>query len=370
MIRILHFVHGLAKSGGLSNCVMNYYRNIDRSKIQFDFVYFRECESDFKEEIAQMGGRYFKLTEPSFNFSYYKEGKSFFESHHGEWAAIHCHALFAAFFYADIARKQGVKNVIAHAHSTVYGKGLLRSLRNYIIIRGTRIKANHYVACGEKAGRFLFGDSNFENGKVTIFNNAVDCKRSKYSEEKRRILREDLSLGDAFVVGHVGGFSIVKNHTYLLDIFKIIKQMHPNSKMLFIGGAGIASGSTREQVKEKTSHLGLKDDVLFLGVRNDIGDLLSVMDAYVLPSQFEGLPLSLVEAQVNGLPCYVSDVVTREASIGLCTFLSIQDEPEKWAKQILNFQIVNRERGTDLAKKAGFDISSEAQKLASFYYKM
>ncbi len=369
MIRVLHVVHGLFKSGGLANFVMNYYRNIDRSQVQFDFLYFIEDKYSFRDEIERLGGRCFRMNEPSISLRYRKEFDDFFKCHCGEWKVMHCHALFAAALLGDIAKRNGMPCIIAHAHSTVYGKGLLRKMRNFLIIQMTRNKADYYVACGEKAGRFLFGDKAYNEGKVRVFNNAIDVERFVFSVETRNRVRKELCIGDALVVGHVGGFSIVKNHTFLVDIFGEILKRHPNSVLLLIGGEGVASGSTRDEIINKVQNLGLSDHIKFLGVRNDVDAFLSALDVYCQPSIFEGMPISVVEAQTCGLPCVLSDSITREVSIGNSTFLPLSAPASVWAEEIIKEWEMGFDRGKGLimARTAGFDIKENVSDLLNFY---
>ena len=158
MIRILHVVHALTRGGGLCNFIMNYYRNMDRSKIQFDFIYFKEAENDFKEEISQLGGRYFRWHEPGLNFAFQKEAEKFFAEHANVYTAMHCHALFALPAYGRIARKYGVRHIIAHSHSVSYGEhGFVRKVRNYCFVRCCRLFADERLACSENAAQFMFG---------------------------------------------------------------------------------------------------------------------------------------------------------------------------------------------------------------------
>lgn len=369
MIRVLHVVHGLFKSGGLANCVMNYYRNIDRTQVQFDFLYFIENDYSFRDEIESLGGRCFRLNEPSLSFNYRKESDEFFKLHNGEWIAMHCHALFAAALFGDSAKKNGIPCIIAHAHSTVYGKGIIRKMRNYAIIQMTRWTADYYVACGEKAGRFLFGNKAYNRGKVTIFNNAINIEKFAFSIDNRQKIRKELGIGDNLVLGHVGGFAGVKNHTFLIDIFVEILKRVPNSFLLLAGGEGTASGSTKSEIVAKVNALGISEYVKFLGVRSDIFAVLSALDVYCQPSIFEGMPISVIEAQTCGLPCVLSDTITRGVDIGNSTFLPLSESAEYWAETIIQkcSCCSSREQGILLAQKAGFDIKVVVSDMLNFY---
>lgn len=372
MIRILHIVHALTQSGGLSNCIMNYYRNINRKEIQFDFIYFRDCEKSFINEITELGGKCYKFTEPSLNIRFYKEAVNFFKDHSGEYTAIHCHALFAACIYGRIAHQNGIKHVIAHAHSTIYGEGIFKKIRNYIIIKRTRRIADEFVACSNEAGCFMFGNNAVKSGKVKVIKNAIDCEKYKFSIEKRLKERKEFctDTDNDFVIGHVGGFGPVKNHKYIIDVFEQVLRECPESRLVLIGGEGIAAGSTKAEIKKKVKNLGIDNRVSFLGVRSDVAELLFSMDAFIFPSVFEGLPIALIEAQTSGLRCYASDVITKEADIGLCNFLSIKEKPEKWANIILREKEEfkhNRSQWFSVANNCGFNIKNETNKLIALY---
>lgn len=366
MVRVLHFVHALTRSGGLSNFIMNYYRQIDRSKIQFDFVYFREVESDFKDEIASLGGRCFKFTEPSFNLSYKRECEEFFEAHKGEYSAIHCHALFAAAFYGVIAKKYGISNVIVHSHSNSYGNGFLRKARNFYLIKRACSIATQRLACSEDAARFMFGSRALKKGKVQVISNAIDCKKYFFDESIRAEVKKELGLTDEFVVGHVGGFAPWKNHLFLIDVFNEIHKKRPDSVLLLIGADGVASGSTKKDIIRKVNELGFEDKVMFLGVRNDINRLMMAMDYFVLPSTIEGFGLVLVEAQASGLAALASANVPTEAKCtDLVSYLPLEDGAEKWAREILKEKDNNRKIDSTMLDK--YDIEKQKKVLEGIY---
>ncbi len=367
MKRILHFVHALTRGGGLSNFVMNYYRNIDRSKVQFDFVYFREVESDFKDEITALGGRYFKFTEPSIGFAYKKEAEAFFKEHKNEYAAMHCHVLFAAAVYSDIAKKYGIKNIIVHSHNVGYGVGIIRQIRNYYFVKKAALCATHKLACSENAATFMFGKKSVKNGEVTVISNAIDCRKYIFDEEIRKNVREKLGVENKLVLGHVGGFAKQKNHIFLIDVFNEVHKKIPDSVLLLIGADGIASGSTKGEIVEKVKALGLEESVMFLGVRKDVNHLMMAMDVFVFPSIFEGFGLVLVEAQSSGLPCFASENVPRTAKCtGIVKFLPLDNGAEKWAEDILKLNL-NNVREKDISLFEMYNIECQRVILENIY---
>lgn len=369
MIRILHIVHVLTNGGGLSNFIMNYYRNIDRTKIQFDFIYFKETEDDFKEEITSFGGRYFKFPEPtSGNFVTTRE--KFFAEYAHEYTAIHCHVLFAATFFADSAKKHGIKNVIAHAHSTEYGSGLVRKIRNWFFIESAKHKSDYALACSRKAGEFMFGKKMMSSGKVSVIPNAIDCSKYLFSDAYRTDIRKELGIENNFVIGNVGGFVPLKNHSFLIDVFKIVHDKNPDAVLLLAGGEGTTS-DTKPQIIDKVKSLRLEDCVKFLGIRRDINKIMSSLDVFVLPSLFEGFGLVMLEAQLSGLPCIASSTVPLETK---CTenakYLELSKGANYWADEILKYGDTNNDRVIDITAFDSYNLDRQSHLLCDIYSKM
>ncbi len=369
MIRVLHIVHVLSRGGGLSNFIMNYYRNLDRSKIQFDFIYFKECESDFKDEIEALGGRYYKMPEPSFSSAFFRARREFFSTHRDEYSVIHCHALFAAAFFGKFAKKYGAKKIIIHSHSADYGSGLLRKVRNRLIVALGKKNSDVYAACSDKAARFMFGQRAIDNGKAFVINNSIPCEKYRFDETVRAELREELRIPkDAMVVCHIGGFVPLKNHSFLVDVFEKLHTQNPNSFLLLLGGDGTANGSTKEEIREKVNRLKLSDSVKFLGVRNDVCRILSAVDCLVMPSFIEGAGIALIEAQAAGVCCAASTNVPRSVNCtGRVQYLELDAGADAWAAVVM--QIGNGyDRWVDGDKLADFDINKQTSKLMELYF--
>lgn len=369
MKRILHFVHALTQSSGLTNSIMNYYRHLDTSLIQFDFVYFTVAESSIIDEITRMGGRVFRFTEPKHFFKCLKERKAFFKNHKNEYFAIHGNALFAVLFYGQVAKRNGISHVISHAHSTVYGESFLSKLRNYFVIRMTRLIATDFLACSKQAGVFLFGQRVGNSEKVLVIHNAIDCDKYQFSSVERSNVRKELKIQDnEFALCHVGGFKAVKNHGFILDVFYEYLKNNPESKLILVGGeSGVEKNITR-YLSSKIEKMKIQQKVVMAGVRSDINSILSGMDGFIFPSLYEGLPTALIEAQASGLDCIVSDVVTNEIDIGLCHFISLEEDLSIWRDAISQYCSNKKDRKVycDIAKES-FDIDHEARKLQQFY---
>ncbi len=368
MIRILHIVHALTRGGGLSNYIINYYDRIDRNRIQFDFVFFKETENNFKEEISLLGGNYFKWNEPDLRLRYKKEARRFFEEHKGEYTAIHCHVLFAVAAYADIAREYGVK-VIAHSHSVGYGQnGLLRKIRNYYFVKTCKYKSDYKLACSVDAAVFMYGKKEYKAGKVVFLNNSVDCEKFYFNQKSRDEIRTELGLKDRFTIGHVGGFTSPKNHKRLIELFSQFLDYNPNSVLLLVGGEGLVSGSTMDEIKRMVNTLGIEDKVIFTGIRSDVNKLMMGMDLFIFPSKFEGFGLVLVEAQASGLKCIASDKVPKDSK---CTdrivFLPLDDD-NKWIDEMKSAE--DKDRSVDKKDFDKYNIRLNAKRMEEFYQEL
>lgn len=336
MIRILHIVHAITRGGGLCNMIMNYYRFIDRTQIQFDFLYFKDSEVTFQSEIESMGGRCFKMSEPSISISFFKEREAFFELHEGEWKAIHCHALFASAVFAKVAKRHKISRCYSHSHNVGYGKGNpIKLLRNKYFIHQAKILGDTHIACSKDAAIFMFGEKEYQSGKAVIIKNAIDLHKYWFNELQRREMRRELGVEDKLAIGHVGGLTPQKNHSFLVDVFYNIQLKYPDSVLLLVGGEGIASGSTKQLLIDKVNSYGIADKVKFLGLRNDVNAIVQAFDVFVFPSLFEGLGIVLIEAQASGLPCIVSPAVPNEARV-LQSYVSMDNlvDADSWVKAI------------------------------------
>jgi len=362
-IRVLHFVSSLSKSSGVMSVIMNYYRHINREKIQFDFAFFKDIDNTYEEEIKNYGGKVFLIPKPS--------NKSFKERFaeilvQNKYIALHIHEVYLTFLLAPIAKKNGIPNIITHSHATMYSDKLISSIRNRILCLRLKKHATHYFACSKAAGEFLYGKKSLNSGSVVIINNAIDLQKYKFNQSVRDIVRRELGLQNNFVVGHIGRFNKQKNHIFLIEIFDKIRRKNPRAKLLLVG-----EGPLFEQVKEKINQLDVSEDIILLGKRNDVPALLQAMDVFILPSLFEGLPVVAVEAQASGLPIVMSSNITMEVGLHNYKFISLNETPEHWADEVLKMYKVNaRDDASDILVKYGFDINVEANKLEKLYMDM
>lgn len=356
-IRVCQVV-GKWLGGGVESVVMNYYRHIDRSKVQFDFI----CDEDSKfipyEEIKQLGGRIYIVPSYKKLFSFIREVRKVIRQNN--YQIVHSHLSTLSIFPLYAAKKEHVPVRIAHSHSTYSWKEFTRTLVKFILKPFSKVYATNYFACSEEAGKFLFGKKAFEKGKINIMYNAIELNSFMYNEEIRNKIRSELNISsDTIVFGHAGRFVKTKNHEFLIDAFNEYHKLNPNSMLLLIG-----KGELENVIRSKIWDLHLSRSVKFLGFRTDINDLYQAMDIFLLPSLYEGLGMTLIEAQVSGLPCITSNFVPQEANINNKVVFEELDI-EKWVNNMKNINIDNRS-DVDVST-SGYSIDNEAINLMNKY---
>lgn len=361
-IRVAHIID-VMDNGGIEAVVMNYYRNIDKEKVQFDFITSDVSSLPQKEEIERLGGKIYITPRFTKIFKYNKALKKIFKENN--YDIVHCHMGTLALFPLRIAKKCKVKIRIAHSHSTSNKKEWKRNLIKNILRPFSKIYATHYFACGELSGEYLFGKKTHQKGKIYILDNSIDIETFKYDEEIRKKTRKKLELEKKFVVGHIGRFVSQKNHLYLIDVFKEIHEAKKDSVLLLVG-----EGPLEEEVKERVAFYNLEDKVIFFGSTKNTANLYNAMDCFLLPSLYEGLPVVGLEAQVNGLNCIFSDKVTKEIKINNnVMFLPIDDESKKqWKNNVIENMIENREIGKCAFYGSKYDITKSSKNLVELYY--
>ncbi|RSK53479.1 glycosyltransferase family 1 protein [Bacillus canaveralius] len=360
-IRILQVVT-IMNRGGLETMLMNYYRQINRSKIQFDFMVHRDEEGHYDQEILNLGGKIYRMPQikPG-NYRLYFQLLDDFFVNHPEYKVVHAHINENSSFVLRAAKRAGVQCRIAHSHTSDLGIDYKLPFRLYA---RTVMKNNpsEYFACSNNAAEWLFGKKKIDADKVTILKNAINLDEFKYNEKVRIDTRGKLNIKDQLVIGHVGRFHKSKNHEFLVDVFKSIHKRHPSSMLLLVG-----EGDTRLTIEKKVANLGLHSAVKFLGLRKDITQLMQAMDLFLFPSFFEGAPVALIEAQAAGLQCVVSDTISKESNLtGLVKYLNIRDSSEVWADKILNLSFEHTDTSQQLVKN-GYDIVTMANSLSKYY---
>lgn len=356
-IRVLQVVTYMGR-GGLETMLMNYYRHIDHSKVQFDFLTHREFDGDYDKEIKELGGNVYHLSNLNpLSTSYKKSLNDFFENH-PEYKIVHSHLDCMAGIPLKYAKLNNVPLRIAHAHNSNQTKDLKYPLKLFYK-RNIKKNANYLFACGDEAGKWMFNTDNFK-----VLNNAIDAKDYTFNMNIRNDKRKEFGISDdSIMVGHVGRFFPQKNHEFLIDIFNQFHKDHLNSYLMLVG-----EGELKTSIQDKVNTLGLEDYVIFTGLRSDVNELLQAMDVFLFPSLYEGLPVSIVEAQAAGLPCLISDKVPIECKkTDLVYQLSLEDSVNTWADKIYELSHITRRDTYEEIKESGFDIVENAKWLENFY---
>lgn len=350
--------------GGVEAVVMNYYRHIDRDKIQFDFI----CDDDSTriptEEIEKLGGKVILIPPYQKVFKYHKTLKKVLQE--GQYKIVHSHINALSVFSLWAAKSAGVPVRIAHSHSTSNKKEWKKTLLKNILRPFSKAFATDYFCCSELAGRWLFGNKTYDQGKVYLLNNAIDVDKFKYDEKIRKEKRKELNIKDnQLVIGHIGRFVQQKNHEFLIDIFNEIYKQDKNAILLLIG-----EGPLKEEIQNKVDELRLDKNVKFLGQRSDANELYQAMDLFLFPSLYEGLGMVLIEAQCAGLPCIASIEVPQIAKISdKFVFENLKENPKKWADICLKF--LKEKSIRKISEKSlniqNYNIKNEAKKLKNKY---
>lgn len=362
IIRVLHVLGGLNR-GGAETMIMNLYRHIDRSKVQFDFVLHTTDKCDYEDEVSSLGGRiHFVPRYTGKNHFKYKEAwRLIFESY-SEYKIIHGHVRSTAAIYLKIAKKFRLVT-IAHSHSISSGKGgkaLIKNTLQYPI----RYIADYRFACSEIAGEWLFGKRACREGNYFIIKNSIDINEFVFRQDIRNEVRGRLNIAGKLVIGHIGRFCTPKNHEFIIDIFKSLHIRNNNTVLLLVG-----EGELKSHIEKKVADLDLKDSVIFTGAMSDVSGYLHAMDVFLFPSLFEGLGMVLIEAQTSGLNCVVADTVPKEAFItDLVKVVSLSRSVEYWAETILQYNKNDlRKNMGNIVEAAGYAITDNSRKLEKFY---
>ncbi|MDO5131607.1 MAG: glycosyltransferase family 1 protein [Eubacteriales bacterium] len=368
MVKILHELAYL-DGGGVARLLYDYYAHMDRARIRFDFMILDDGgEGILEKPLREMGCRIFRLPslrkDPARRLRRMKEILL-----EGGYDAVHSHIADRSCILLSMAKRCGVRHRFAHSHIAREDCGRVKRAVNLVFLRRARSAATQLFACGEDAGLYMWGKRAMERGRVRIMRNAVSIDRFRYDPAARREAARELGLEGRHVVGIVGRLEHQKNHAFLLDVFAKLRDLDRDAVLLVIGG-----GSLADSLEEKARQTGILPQVRFLGVRSDVDRLLNVLDVFVLPSFYEGLPVVLVEAQANGLPAVASDAITREMAVtDLVRFLPCNTDPARWAQEIARILADGpgtarpRESYAGEIARAGYDIVKESRRMQRFY---
>lgn len=355
-MRVLQIVPTLTHNGGIESCILNYYRKLCSHNICFDFIVNGDTDLLLEEEINDYGGMVYKL--PVFKL---KNICNIIENatqimKKNNYDIIHCHGANMAFMYFSIAKKVGIKNRILHSHQSMYADKLMHKWRNVPLIKIGKMLSTEYAACSKIAGDFLFGDNPY-----MLINNAVDVAKFTFNPNKRDELRNKHKLDDKILIGQIGRFTEQKNHFFTLDLLKKLDEKNKGKYKLLLFG----DGSLKKSIQDKINFLGLENDVIFMGIHDDMNDYYNMLDICVLPSLYEGLSLAAVECQCNGLLLFMSENVAKETKI-ISSAKILKLDIDIWNKEVTCANL-NRNNEFNKIRDAGFDIDFEAQKLYTFY---
>ena len=280
---IIAHIMGKWNGGGVESVVMNYYRNIDRNKIQFHFLCDEDSTDIPYEEIEKLGGKVIVIPPYQKLFKYQKELYRIFKENN--YKIVHSHINALSVFPLRIAKKAGVPIRIAHSHSTSNKKEWKKNILKMILRPLSKLYANNYFACTEYAGKWLFGKKIVERKELNVINNAIDLKKFEFNENTRKALREELGIkDDTLIIGHVGRFMKQKNHEFLVEVFNEVYKKNQNTLLILIG-----QGPLLSEIKQKAINLNIEDKIKFIGQVTDIEKYYNIMDIFLFPSIYEGL---------------------------------------------------------------------------------
>ncbi|MFG6394849.1 MAG: glycosyltransferase family 1 protein [Lachnospiraceae bacterium] len=353
-IAIIHTI-GLQYEG-ITSVIYNYCSNMDMDGLEFYFISSGTVQKDIKNKFQNLGRIYETSNRKKHTFNYCKEIYRILKKH--KFDVVHIHGNSGTMMIeTTISKICGIRKILVHCHNTNCRHPYL----NKIMAPVMKMTSDVYLACSNEAARWLFG-----NSKYIVLKNSINVQMFQFNAGIRSFYRKEMKLEDCFVIGHVGHFTEQKNHDFIIDIFKHITNKEPKARLLLIG-----DGPYLKKIQEKAKAYKLTDKIVFTGVRKDITELYNVIDIFLLPSKWEGLPLVMLEAQASGLPLLVSDVITKEAK---CTkkvfYKSLEDSSKNWAEKILEIKsnnYIRQESFSEDLKKRGFDIKSETIKLKKIY---
>ena len=366
MIRVLHSVSNMDRAG-IETMLMNYYRNMDREQIQFDFLCNKKKPGAYDQEILALGGRIYRT--PGLNPFKYPEYLKFMQTlfqENPDYRIVEAHNGALGVYALYAAKKNKIPVRIFHAHGASISRDWKLPLK--LVCKALLpLNMNHHFSCGTAAAACYFPRKTVAGEDYVLVPNAIELSKFRYDDLLRQRIRREYGLEEKHIVGHVGRFSPQKNHVFLLEVFSQLRTIDPMAHLVLIGEGGL-----QEKMKQKVKAMGLENAVSFLGNISNVNEWYQAFDVFVLPSIWEGLPVVGVEAQTADLPCIFADTVTAEIGILEKTrFLDLKEGCDRWA-QAVQVALQNKER-TDVSAviaRHGYDISVESRKLQARYLKL
>lgn len=360
-IRVLH-VMGKMNGGGVESMVMTYYRHIDKSMIQFDFIVDNDSRHVPYKEIENYGGRVYSIS-PYQNINQYKRDlKKVFASY--PYTIIHSHINALSVFPLNAAKKAGIPVRIAHSHSTAAAGETAKNAVKNVLRPFSTLYPTHYCSCSRGAGEWLFGKKISEGKKLTIINNGIEIDRFQFKQAERKKLRQELQLTGKYVIGHTGRLCFQKNQTFLIELMDKLSEREKDTVLLLVG-----DGPDRQKLMKQAVKAGIENKVIFLGNKTEVSQYYQAMDIFLFPSRYEGFGISAIEAQISGLPALLSKNVPAEVGLTQrCNFLSIEDNLDEWIDfihlykedPIRQFQV----------KSDDYDILTNVKQLEEYYHSL
>ncbi|MFD0713725.1 glycosyltransferase family 1 protein [Paenibacillus sp. GCM10027626] len=369
-IKVLHVV-GKMHPGGIETLLMNVYRHIDRERFEFHFAVQTEERAFYDEEIEQLGGTIIRQPHPQKGLARFRRQLEANIRRHGPYDAVHSHIFSFSGYVLKICKDMGIPVRISHSHTVHRSevKSLLRKAYLAYMRHLIRRNATHLLGCSRTSCESLFGADCWNDPRVDVFPNAIALEPYATLPAERSALRERIGLdkGAAPLFAHIGRFQEMKNHPFLLDRFAEFAQSSPDARLILIG-----DGPQRLHIEERVRELGLASQVVFLGQRKDIPELLGAVDGFILPSLIEGLGIVVIEAQAAGVPCLVSEAVPKEAdlNLGLVRQLRLDDTPQLWVEamqQLLHSSQPDWDKRRQALDHAGYNMTSSVRRLEMLY---
>ncbi len=370
-MRILHVLSSTNVNSGIANFIMNYYRKIDKTKVQFDFYVFTDVSVNYNKEIESYGGKVYYFTKPGFAsyLNAIRDMKQFFAEHKNEYDIIHCHEILVAKQIFKAARKSN-KNIVcvSHSHSSKLSDSYIKAIRNKLLVLGLMGTCDYCFACSKLAAICAYGKKVLKSEKYRLVYNAIDLSKYYFNEELRLKKRKELNVENDLVLGNVGRLDSNKNQLFAVKVLLSALKSTQNIKLILVG-----DGGDRAFLEKYVIDNGISDKVKFLGIRYDVDEILNAFDYFIFPSKHEGFGISLVEAQANGLRCLCYDDLPEE--IFISEYIKAFDKkslPEEWAKEIMSNdgKSYDRKEGYKQIKEAGFDTIDCAIKLTETYFEI
>lgn len=362
MKRLLCLVSAM-DTGGAETFLMKIYRNIDINQYQMDFLCASLKEGFYEKEIKELGGKIFHI-EPK-NKGIIKNFKSIYKiikDNKYDYVLKTAQKSLAGLDLLAAKLAKAKIRVFRSSNAGVVDNSFKERLIQNIFSFLPRRMANIRIAPSKEAAEYVFGKGCIENGKAIILKNGLDLNIYKYDESCRNKIRKEFNIEDKYIIGHIGRFNKQKNHHFLIKIFKEIHNIKSDAILMLVG-----DGELKEEIKNEIKLNNLDDYVIFMGIRKDIPDILSAMDMMIFPSYFEGMPNTIIEAQACGLPCLISDSITKEAKVtDIVKMISLNKDALYWAKEVFSNNSFDRNKTNELLNKAGYsiyDVSAEFVKM-------